>query len=189
MTSDYAERAYFLELSERLFSIPLDIQKEFVNALFHVIRKGNSIYVAGNGGSAAISMHFVTDLIKIGIDLNSKIAAYDLSSNNSLLTCIANDYGFNRVFEYQLRNFAKKGDLFLAISSSGNSENILNALEACQELGIETWAIIGFDKSKAVNFHVNSIELKLHVGEYGIAEDISAALCHKVAYDLRARLI
>lgn len=189
MMSDYAESVYFSELSEGVFSIPLDIQKDFVNALFRVIRKGNSIFVAGNGGSAAISMHFVTDLIKIGIDLNSKISAYDLSSNNSLLTCISNDYGFNRVFEYQLRNFAKEGDLFLAISSSGNSENILSALEACKELGVETWAIIGFDKSKALHLNVNSIELKLHVGKYGIAEDITAALCHKVAYDLRARFI
>jgi phosphoheptose isomerase len=187
MSGDQVGGVYFSELSERVLLIPLDIQEKFVNAIFNAIKRGNSIYVAGNGGSAAISMHFVTDLIKIGIDLKCRISAYDLTSNNSLVTCVSNDYGFNKVFEYQLRNFARKGDLFIALSSSGNSENILNALEACQEFGLEAWAIIGFEKSKAVDFRVQAIELKLQVGQYGIAEDVTAALCHKVAYELRAR--
>lgn len=187
MSGDHVEGVYFSELSERVLLIPLDIQEKFVNAIFNAIERGNSIYVAGNGGSAAISMHFVTDLIKVGIDLKCRISAYDLTSNNSLVTCISNDYGFNKVFEYQLRNFARKGDLFIALSSSGNSENILNALEACQEFGLEAWAIIGFEKSKAVDFRIHAIELKLQEGQYGIAEDVTAALCHKVAYELRAR--
>ena len=139
MMKNQKDTDYFVRLAQQLKDVAEEKLDSLELSLQKVIQQGNSIYVAGNGGSAAISTHFVTDLIKIAIDTKKRICAFDLTSNTALLTCIGNDYGYGSVFESQVQSIAKKGDLFIAISSSGNSENILRALETSDRLGVESW--------------------------------------------------
>ena len=188
MMKNQKDTDYFVRLAQQLKDVAEEKLDSLELSLQKVIQQGNSIYVAGNGGSAAISTHFVTDLIKIAIDTKKRICAFDLTSNTALLTCIGNDYGYGSVFESQLQSIAKKGDLFIAISSSGNSENILRALETSDRLGVESWMIVGFRNALALNSCSNAINLNVAVGEYGVAEDISSAVCHNIVRRLRHNL-
>jgi len=188
MKKDQKDTDYFAKLAQQLKEVAEENLDSLQRSLQKVIQRGNSIFVAGNGGSAAISNHFVTDLIKISIETKKPISAFDLTSNTTLLTCISNDYGYGELFEFQLQSIAKKGDLFISISSSGNSENILRALESSDRIGMESWIIVGFSNSLALNICSNVINLNVAAGEYGIAEDISSAVCHNIVRRLRRNL-
>jgi D-sedoheptulose 7-phosphate isomerase len=109
------------------------------------LRAGGKIMLAGNGGSAADAQHIAAELIgRFAID-RAPLAAIALTTDTSALTAIGNDYSFDQVFERQLRGLGRKGDVFLAISTSGGSRNILAALKAARELGIVT---VGFTGGK-----------------------------------------
>jgi D-sedoheptulose 7-phosphate isomerase len=109
------------------------------------LRDGGKILLAGNGGSAADAQHIAAELVgRYGFD-RAPLAAIALTTDTSALTAIGNDYSFDQVFERQLRALGRKGDVFVAISTSGRSRNILAALKAARELGIVT---IGFTGTK-----------------------------------------
>lgn len=133
--------------------------------------KGNKLIFIGNGGSAAIASHQAVDYWK-----NGKLEAIAFN-DASLLTCISNDYGYEKVFAEPVRRFAKPGDILLAISSSGKSPNILQAAEAALGLGCELFTFSGFDplnplRSRGrINFFVPSYS-------YGIVEITHLSLIH-----------
>ena len=113
--------------------------------MVRTLREGGKIMLAGNGGSAADAQHIAAELVgRFAID-RAPLAAIALTTDTSALTAIGNDYSFDRVFERQVRGLGRKGDVFIAISTSGRSPNILSALEAARELGIVT---VGFTGSK-----------------------------------------
>jgi D-sedoheptulose 7-phosphate isomerase len=102
---------------------------------------GRKLMIAGNGGSAADAQHLAAEFVsRLTID-RPALRAMALTTDTSILTAVGNDYGYDNVFERQIEALGQKGDLFLAISTSGNSKNILKALEGCRKLGIST---IGF---------------------------------------------
>lgn len=107
------------------------------------IRAAKRVYLAGNGGSAANAIHIANDLISCGIK------AHALTADVSTLTAIANDYGYEYVFSRQLFVFGEAGDLLIALSGSGNSKNIINALLQAEQIGMNSWAIVGNSKSEA----------------------------------------
>lgn len=107
------------------------------------ILDGNRIYAAGNGGSAAEAMHFATELSGRYRSNRDSIPAIALNSDGTALTCIANDFGWEKVFSRQLEAFGQPGDLFLAISTSGKSVNILKGLEVAKERGLKTIGLLG----------------------------------------------
>ena len=107
------------------------------------LRRGGKLLICGNGGSAAEAAHFATELVG-RFDANRRsLPAVALSSDGSLITCIGNDYGFEQVFARQIAGLAKPGDLVVAITSSGNSANILAALREAKRLGLEPLAFLG----------------------------------------------
>jgi D-sedoheptulose 7-phosphate isomerase len=109
------------------------------------LREGGKIMLAGNGGSAADAQHIAAELLgRFTID-RAPLAAVALTTDTSTLTAIGNDYSFDQIFERQLRGLGRRGDVFLGISTSGRSRNILAALKAARELGIVT---VGFTGSK-----------------------------------------
>lgn len=106
-----------------------------------ILREGGKLLIAGNGGSAADAQHVAAEFLsRFGFDRNP-LPAIALTTDTSVLTAIGNDYGFERVFERQVRGLGRKDDAFLAISTSGRSANVLAALHAAREIGMTT---IGF---------------------------------------------
>lgn len=143
--------------------------------------RGNeaTIYVAGNGGSAAIASHWVNDLGKATKRSGSPpMRVMSLSDNVSWLTALANDEGYERVFAGQLENFAKKGDMLVVISSSGNSSNLVQAVEIARTRGVATIGLLGFDGGTLKQLTDDYVLVPTTKGSYGLVEPMHEMICH-----------
>ncbi len=134
-----------INLKQRiLFDIPL-LQNilQAAEACLAALKNGNKIMLAGNGGSAADAQHIAAEfVVKFNFDRNP-LSAIALTVDTSMLTAVSNDYGFDDVFSRQLLANGRRGDVFIGISTSGNSPNILKAIKAASEGGITTVALCG----------------------------------------------
>jgi D-sedoheptulose 7-phosphate isomerase len=117
-------------------------------ALANIIRQGNKVMFCGNGGSAADSQHLAAELMGRYLRERNPLPAIALTTDTSALTAIGNDYSFADVFARQLRGLGRKGDGLVAISTSGNSENVLRAVAAAKDMGIATIALTGQSANK-----------------------------------------
>lgn len=151
------------------------------------LKKDQKIFVAGNGGSAALSMHYVCDLSKganrdWGDNLN-RYQAICLTSNIGYMTAISNDTSYDGIFKHQLVNLASPDDILILISSSGNSPNIIEALKYAKEAGMITIGISGFDGG-ALKEHC---DYSAHINHpsYEVCEDIHSVFGHFLAVCLR----
>jgi D-sedoheptulose 7-phosphate isomerase len=140
-------------------------------------RERRTVYLCGNGGSAANANHFATDLL-FGLekDPGPIWRVISLSANISLLTCLGNDTGFENIFSKQLEATGQRGDLLLAYSGSGNSPNILRALEVARGMGITSLAFLGFDGGKAKELADLCLHFPVH--DMQIAEDLHMMASH-----------
>lgn len=120
-----------------------------VTCAVDIYRKGGRLYAAGNGGSAADAQHLAAELVCRLERERGPIPAEAMTVDTSLLTAVANDYGFERIFQRQVLGRMQQHDLFVAITTSGNSANILRALESCQDRGIASILFTGRDGGKA----------------------------------------
>lgn len=117
-------------------------------ACVEVYRSGKKTLLAGNGGSAADAQHIAAELVgRYGFDRPS-IPSLALTTDTSNLTAIGNDYGYDKVFSRQLEGMGQEGDIFIGISTSGNSQNIINAFESAADRGVTTVALVGRDGGK-----------------------------------------
>ncbi len=107
------------------------------------LQNGNKIMVAGNGGSAADAQHIVAELVGRFTTERRGLAALALTTDTSILTSVGNDYGFNYIFARQIQGLGKSGDVFIGISTSGNSENIIKAVEEAKKRGVITIGFLG----------------------------------------------
>ena len=142
------------------------------------------MFACGNGGSASIANHLQCDHVKgvrIGTDLLARVQS--LSTNVELFSAIANDLGYDAVFEYQLQSQARTGDVLIAISSSGRSPNIVRALEWANANGLSTIALTGFDGGPARA--LASVAIHVDTRNYGIIEDAHQACMHLLAQYVR----
>jgi D-sedoheptulose 7-phosphate isomerase len=114
-----------------------------IELLVETLRAGGKVLSCGNGGSAADAQHFAAELVNRFERERPPLAAIALSTDTSALTSIANDYAYQQVFSKPLRAFGKRGDALLAISTSGNSANVIDAMHAAHELGIRVIALTG----------------------------------------------
>lgn len=143
-----------------------------------------TIFACGNGGSAAIANHLACDCLKgIRTDTGLKPRVTSLASGIELLTAIANDIGYDDVFVYQLQSLARPGDMVMAISSSGQSPNIVKALSWARENGIASVAMTGFNGGQAAA--LADVNLHVHAENYGIVEDLHQSLMHMLAQYVR----
>lgn len=177
---------YRNQLSEGLKHINHFVFKDVVDVLVNAFNARANIFVCGNGGSSAISEHFTCDHSK-GINSNTNYFPkfINLSSNVSLVTAYANDVGYEYIFSEQINNLADNGDVLIAISSSGNSPNIINAIDTAKNLGLTVITFTGFDgglaKDKSYcNFHIP-------INNYGIVEDCHQIIMHMLAQYIRKR--
>lgn len=116
--------------------------------LADVLHSGGKIMFCGNGGSAADSQHLASELTGRLVDDRRPLAGLALSTDSSALTCIGNDYGFDAIFDRQLRALGRPGDGLVLISTSGNSANLLRAAKAARDCGVVTFGLLGRDGGK-----------------------------------------
>lgn len=176
--------AYFAELQKARLSVAPEAIDAAASLLLDVVAAKATIISCGNGGSASISNHLLCDYLK-GIRTGATISprVMSLSSSPELITAIANDISFDDIFAYQVAALGRPGDLLIAISSSGQSPNIVRAIEAAHQHGLKVLAMTGFSGGEASKM----ADVSLHVasGNYGIVEDVHQSLMHILAQYLR----
>lgn len=176
--------AYLADYADRLKLALLSVDADALNQARELIEgaaaNGNKIYAIGNGGSAAIADHLCCDLTKgTHVSGHPVVETHSMTSNVALYSAIANDFGFEKVFSTQIGFVGRPGDVLLAISSSGNSANILGAVAAAHDIGMSTIGLSGFSGGP-LRLAVN-VALHVDVNNYGIVEDVHQSLMHVMA--------
>jgi len=157
-------------------------------AILETYETGGTIYIFGNGGSASTASHFQNDFNKgLSEFLEKKFNFVCLNDNVPTIMAIANDLGYEHIFEFQLKGKLKKTDLVIGISGSGNSPNILNAIEYAKSQGIKTIGITGYDGGKLANIVDLSFNVPIH--DMQITEDIHMVLDHLMMSILMKKLV
>jgi len=171
-------------LSRALASVDRERLDAAANFLMTAIRRDAHVYACGNGGSAAISNHLACDHTKgIETDTGLRPRVHSLSTTVELMTAIANDISYADVFGFQVKTFGRPGDVLITISSSGDSENIVRAVQAAKELGMSTIALTGFTGGRSAR--LADINLHVEAENYGIVEDTHQSIMHCLAQFLR----
>jgi D-sedoheptulose 7-phosphate isomerase len=155
--------------------------------LREVRERGGTVFVAGNGGSAATATHFAADLGKATkVRHGMRLKAVSLTTNDSWLTALSNDEGYERSLAGQLENFITENDLLVLISASGNSPNLLAAAEEADRHGAATAALLGFDGGRLQERVDDYVHVATAQGEYELVEDVHLAACHALVKSLAA---
>lgn len=153
----------------------------FINTLLTARERGTTIFIAGNGGSAANASHFTEDLaLAAGGGELKPFRILCLNDNVPYITALANDRGFENIFVDQLKNIYKDGDLLIVISCSGDSPNLIKAIDFVNEHRGTTFGILGFNGGKAKDKCHNSLIVHSSQGEYGAAESVHLLIFHMV---------
>lgn len=164
-----------------LDSIPVDAVAEIVEKLRTALNEDRQIFVCGNGGSAANASHFATDLGKGSSDkIGRRFRVLSLNDNVSWMTALGNDYAYDQIYVRQLQNYAKPGDLLLAMSVSGSSPNLVTAFEWAKANGVKTIALVGAKKGKLSEIAEQTVVV--NDTHYGRAEDGQMGICHMLCY-------
>jgi D-sedoheptulose 7-phosphate isomerase len=179
---------YFDLLASTAASVDRTALGKAADLLSELFSADRALYVCGNGGSAAISNHLLCDFSK-GIQTDTVLTprVVSLSSSVELITAIGNDIEFADIFLYQLRTAARPGDALMTVSSSGNSENIVRAIEWARHNGVHAIAMTGFEGGRSAG--MADINLHAPAGNYGVVEDIHQSMMHMLAQFIRMRLI
>lgn len=163
------------------------LDQESVNTLMNMMEEirlaGKRIFICGNGGSAATASHFVCDFMK-GVSLNQEVK-YDfecLNDNVPLMMAIGNDIGYEDIFVMPLRAKLHEGDLVIGISGSGNSENVVRAVQYAKDHGAKTAVLVGYSGGKLLTMADHAVHVKIN--NMQIVEDVHMILDHMMMYIL-----
>lgn len=175
---------YFRKLKEGLDQIDLESLGEIIEILLQARERGKQIFIFGNGGSAATASHFANDLNKLASTGKAKkFKAIALTDNVPLMTAWGNDAEYAEIFAQQLDNLLNEGDIVIGISGSGNSENVIRALELACRKGAITIGLLGFDGGRMKEIVDHYIWFK--EAHYGRVEDAHLILEHLISHFLR----
>ena len=181
-------RGYLDYLSEVIAQLDERAIAGFIEVLLDARERGARIFFIGNGGSAATASHFAND-IAIGTREREKpFRAISLTDNVAVMTAIANDDGYDLVFVQQLQTNLAPGDVVVAISASGNSPNVVKAIDYANERGCRTVGLTGFDGGELARKASLNVHIPTSKGEYGPAEDGHMILDHLVGAYLARRV-
>jgi D-sedoheptulose 7-phosphate isomerase len=182
-TSDFrviTER-YLASLRVLVDRLDLDAVERVVQRLRIGRDSGATLFIAGNGGSAATASHWVNDLGKAASRSGRRpMRVMGLADNVSWLTALANDEGYDRDFAGQLGNFGRPGDILAVISASGNSANLVRAVEVAGSLGMVTIGLLGFDGGVLKTMLDDVVWVETPKGEYGLVESMHTVICDLV---------
>ncbi len=162
-----------------------------IDALLVAFKEDKQVFIMGNGGSAAIASHFACDLGKGTLqnlydDREKRFRVVSLTDNIALMTAYSNDLDYGQVFSQQLRNLVNAGDIVIGISASGNSKNVINAINLAKKNKATTIGLLGFDGGKLKDL----VDHKIWVDNdhYGMVEDSHSALQHMICHIINERL-
>ena len=162
-------------------SIPLDVVARLIERLRRCMAEERQIFVFGNGGSAANSSHFATDLGKGASDkIGRRFRVMSINDNVSWITALGNDYAYEDIYVRQLENYARPDDFVLVLSVSGNSPNVVKAVEWARQHGVFTAALVGGKRGRLAEIADEAIVIDST--HYGRAEDAHMAICHMLCY-------
>lgn len=177
---------YYARFSEALLSFDKGPLTQVLSVFDGVIARGGTVWVAGNGGSAAIADHTVCDCSK-GTHKSGKppFRTISLASNVPMLTALANDLAYEDVFSEQLKYYLTDKDALLVVSSSGNSPNVIKACEYAKAQGVPTVAFVGFKGGQLKE--IADTVMHIAVENYGIVEDTHQSLIHMITQYMATR--
>lgn len=188
LQTDYLRR-YCAYVQKLISKIDIVAVKRVVDCFLEARHRGSTIFFAGNGGSAATASHFAQDLGEVGRKIEGKgFRARSINENVSALTAISNDYSYDHVFSLQIQHSFDPGDVLVVISASGNSTNVINAVELAKEKGGVTVALVGFDGGQLAQICDHIVHIHSKKGEYGPVEDIHLILNHMIVSYLMMEL-
>lgn len=168
---------YLARLKSALDIIPPEPLGALAEALMLAWREKRQVFIFGNGGSAGNAIHLANDfLYGISREFGHALRVTALPANSSVLTCLANDEGYDGIFFRQLAVLANKGDVAIAFSGSGNSPNIVKALEYCSQNSITSFAVLGYSGGKAKALADHAIHVP--VNDMQISEDLQLVVGH-----------
>ncbi len=182
---DYREKiGNYLDLEIRLMkSVDVDVINEVMNQLEQARKRGNRVYICGNGGSGSTASHFVCDFNKgVSLEQEQKYQFVCLNDNLPQMMAIANDIGYDQIFKIPLVNVISPGDLFIGISGSGNSENVVLAAEYAKERNATVIGLTGYDGGKLKK--IADYSLHVPVSNMQIVEDLHLMLDHLMMWVL-----
>lgn len=172
---------YVRQQKAALDSIPVETVAELIEVFREAHKSDRQIFVFGNGGSASNSSHFITDLGKGASDkLTSRFRCLSLNDNISWITALGNDYSYEDVFVRQLQNFARPGDVVLTMSVSGNSPNLVKAIDWAVNNGLYTIALVGGKRGRLAQLAQKVVVIDSE--HYGRVEDAHMGICHMLCY-------
>ncbi len=184
---------YLDRCSEVFRSLDLSQVEELAADMFSAWDRQKFVFVCGNGGSGSNASHFCADAGKNTLrredftnDTMRRLRILSLTDNTPNILAWGNDEGFDRVFVEQLKNYASEGDMLVAISGSGNSPNVLNAVEWANAHGLVTWGITGYDGGKLLTRAAKSLHVPLF--DMGMVESVHLVVFHWILNDLFARV-
>ncbi|ODR88365.1 SIS domain-containing protein [Sinorhizobium alkalisoli] len=177
---------YYRHMSAAVTSCDFDQLDRIAALMAETIAASRFIYVCGNGGSAGIANHSLCDFLKcVRTDTDLKPRVMSLSAHTEMNSALANDISYGEVFAYQLESMARPGDMLLTISSSGDSENVVRAIETARTIGIKTVSFTGFGGGRSRD----AADFNMHVDahNYGVVEDMHQSFLHILTQYLRMR--
>jgi D-sedoheptulose 7-phosphate isomerase len=177
---------YSARLAVTLSTFDWSPVEKLADELLECCKSRRQVFLCGNGGSAGNANHLANDMIyAMSKQLGTGLRVQALSANPSVLTCLANDEGYENVFSHQLEVLANKGDVVVAFSGSGNSPNILRVLETAKRHGVRSYAVLGFTGGKAKA--LADVPIHFPVDDMQIAEDTQTIIGHMIVQWLYAR--
>ena len=177
---------YLNYISELISQLDRSHISQFVDHVLGVRDSKQTIFFLGNGGSASTASHFVNDISLGSRQFENPFRAVSLCDNQAVITAIANDDGYENIFLQQLQTQAKPGDSMVCISASGNSQNLVKAVEWSKANGIYTISLTAFDGGYLKKHTDLNIHVPTKVGEYGPAEDLHMVICGLIGSYFRA---
>jgi D-sedoheptulose 7-phosphate isomerase len=172
---------YIVKQKSAIDSIPLDVVARLIERLRRCVAEERQIFVFGNGGSAANASHFATDLGKGASDkIGRRFRVMSINDNVSWITALGNDYAYEDIYVRQLENYARPDDFVLVLSVSGNSPNVVKAVEWARQHGVFTAALVGGKRGRLAEIADEAIVIDST--HYGRAEDAHMAICHMLCY-------
>ncbi len=174
-------RQYKSKLLSTIENIDLDAVSRAIEILKEARDRERHIFVCGNGGSASTASHFVTDMVKgASFERDSRFRIMALTDSLATITAYSNDVSYDCIFVEQLKNFAQPGDVLIAISGSGNSPNVIQAVEYANKVGCGTIALTGRDGGKLGP--MANLEIRVRESHMGRIEDAHLFACHMICY-------
>ena len=171
-------KQYTQYLNEIMNNLDFDKIGQFIDQILIARNNGKKIFFLGNGGSAATASHFANDLSAGTRSWKKPFKAISLTDNNAILTAIGNDAGFEEVFAQQLKTHLEIKDVVVGISASGNSPNVIKAIDYANSIGAITVGLTGFDGGKLREICHLSLHVPSNKGEYGPVEDVHMIFDH-----------